>query len=207
MLQRRKSKQSQRNLISFGCQNSLNLIATYVLWFAGAYLSFQDDESGLYMLLMLPGLMAPFLISLAMIFTSKNPSLKKDFINRLTNLRQIQPKILPAFFLTMPLSVLASILLSLPFGGSFSQFQPAEGFSFTSGFIPVLLLLLLAAGFEELGWRRYAFYSLQSRYTYLWHPLFSVYSGHSGTFHFIFVNNSYQYEIFHENIWYGVNFL
>ena len=158
------------------------------------------------MLFMLPGLMAPFLISLVMIFMSKNSDLKKDFVNRLINLRLIQPKVLPAFFLIMPLSVLVSIFLSLPFGGSTSQFQFAEGFSFSSGFVPVLFLLLLAAGFEELGWRGYAFDSLQSRQTYLTASI--IFSILWSLWHFplIFVNNSYQYEIFHENIWFGVNF-
>lgn len=181
-------------------------IVTYVLWVAGAYVSFQDDKSGLYMLFMLPGLMAPFLISVVMIATSKNSYLKKDFLNRLINPRLIQLKMLPAFLLIMPLSMLTSIVLSLPFGGSISQLQFAEEFSFSSGFIPVLLLLLLAACFEELGWRGYAFDSLQSRYNLftasimfsilwsLWHlPL-------------IFVNNSYQFVVFQENIWFGVNF-
>lgn len=181
-------------------------IVTYVLWFIGAYVSFQDDKNGLYMLLMLPGLMAPFLISLFMIFRSNNPDLKKDYINRLTNLKLIQPKNLPLFFLIMPLSVLVSILISLPFGGSMSQFQFAEGFSFSSGFVPVLLLLLLAASFEELGWRGYAFDSLQSRNSnfkasIIFGVLWSLWH-----FPLIFVNNSYQYEIFHENIWFGVNF-
>lgn len=181
-------------------------ITTYALWFAGAYLSFQDDKSGLYMLLMLPGLMAPFLISVFMIFTSKNSDLKKDFVNRLVNLRLIQPKMLPIFVLIMPFSVLASILISLPFGGSISQFQFAEGFSFSTGFVPVLLLLLMAASFEELGWRGYAFDSLQSRYTYFTASI--IFSILWSLWHFplIFVNNSYQYEIFHENIWFGVNF-
>ena len=158
------------------------------------------------MLLMLPGLMAPFLISVVMIFTSKNSDLKKDYVNRLINLRLIQPKVLPAFFLIMPLSVLVSIFLSLPFGGSVSQFQFADGFSFSSGFVPVLLLLLLAAGFEELGWRGYAFESLQSRYTYFKASI--IFSVLWSLWHFplIFVNNSYQYEIFHQNIWFGVNF-
>lgn len=181
-------------------------IVTYALWFAGAYVSFQNDESGLYMLLMLPGLMAPFLISLIMIFRSKNADLKKDFVNRLVNLRLINPKMLPAFILIMPLSVLVSIFLSLLFDGSMSQFQFAEGFSFSAGFVPVLLLLLLAAGFEELGWRGYAFDSLQSRHTYFTASL--IFSVLWSLWHFplIFVNNSYQYEIFHESIWYSVNF-
>lgn len=181
-------------------------IVTYILWFAGAYVSFQDEKESLYMLLMLPGLMTPFLISLIMIFSSKNSNLKKDFINRLTNLRLINPNMLPVFFLLMPLSVILSIFLSLPFGGSVSQFQPAEGFSFSSGFVPVLILLLLAACFEELGWRGYAFDSLQNRHTYFMASI--IFSILWSLWHFplIFVNNSYQYEIFHENIWYGVNF-
>ena len=184
---------------------SMTFLVTYALWFAGAYVSFQD-ESGLYMLLMLPGLMAPFLISLVMILTSKNSDLKKDFVNRLINLRLIQPKMLLVIFLIMPLAVLASIFLSLPFGGSISQFQFAEGFSFSTGLVPVLLILVLAAGFEELGWRGYAFDSLQSRYTFFTASI--IFSILWSLWHFplIFLNNSYQYEIFHENIWFGVNF-
>lgn len=181
-------------------------IATYVLWLMGAYLSFHDEQSGLYMIFMLLGLMAPSIISVMMIVKSRNSCLKKDFLNRLINPRLIRLKMLPAFILIMPLSVLVSIALSLPFGGSISQFQLADGFSFSSGFVPVLLLLLLAASFEEFGWRGYAFDSLHDRYNLftasimfsilwsLWHlPL-------------VFVNNSYQYMIFHENIWFGVNF-
>lgn len=185
---------------------SMTFLATFALWFAGAYVSFQDDKSGLYMLLMLPGLMVPFLISLVMILTSKNSDLKKDFVNRLINLRLIQPKMLPVIVLIMPLSVLASILFSLPFGGSISQFQFAEGFSFSTGLVPVLLILVLAAGFEELGWRGYAFDSLQSRYNFFMASI--IFSILWSLWHFplIFVNNSYQYEIFHENIWFGVNF-
>ncbi len=185
---------------------SVTFLITFALWFAGAYVSLQEDQSGLYTLLMLPGLMAPFLISLVMIFTSKNPKLKKDFINRLINPRLIQPKMLPVFFLLMPFSVLASIALSLPFGGSASQFQFAEGFSFSAGSIPVLVLLLLAASFEELGWRGYAFDSLQSRFTLFKAAI--VFSMLWSLWHFplIFVKDSYQYEIFHQNIWFAVNF-
>ncbi len=180
-------------------------LATFVLWFAGAYVSFQDS-SGTHMLLMLPGLMAPFLISLVFIVRSRHPELMRDFVNRLVNPRLIKPRTLPVLFLIMPLAVLVSILLSLLVGESTSQFQLAEGFSFSTGFVPVLLLLLMAAAFEELGWRGYAFDSLQSRFTLftasivfgllwsLWHlPL-------------AFVNHSYQYEIIQESLWFGLNF-
>ncbi len=179
---------------------------TFAFWFGGAYLSFQDEYRHLYMVLMLPGLMTPFLVAIGMTLTSKDPVLYKDFIKRLTSLRLIRIKYLPAFLLVMPLSVLASILISLPFGGTLEQFQPAEGFSFSFGFVPVLLLLLLAATFEELGWRGYAFDSLQSRFSYFTASF--IFSVLWSTWHFplIFVNRSYQYEIFQENIWFGVNF-
>jgi len=181
-------------------------ISTYALWFAGAWASFQDDSSGLYMLFMLPGLMAPFLISLFMILTSGDAYLKKDFVNRLINPALIRMKMLPVFFLLMPVAVLASIALSLPFGGSASQFQMAEGFSFSTGFVPVLLLLLMAAAFEELGWRGYAFDSLQSRYNLFTASI--IFSILWSLWHFplVFVKNSYQYEIIQQNVWFAVNF-
>lgn len=181
-------------------------IATYALWFAGAYLSFQDEKNGLYMLFMFFGLLVPFLLSFFMIFTSKNSGLKRDFINRLINLRLIKPKMFPVFFLVMPLTVLISIFISLPFGGSVSQFQLADGFSFSTGSVPTLVFLMLAACFEELGWRGYAFDSLQSRHTYFMASI--IFSILWSLWHFplIFVNHFYQYEIYHENIWYAVNF-
>lgn len=184
----------------------ITFLATFSLWFAGAYFSFQDENKGLYMILMLPGLMAPFLISLVMILISKNADIKNDFLNRLINPCLIQLKMLPMFVLLMPLSVLLSIVLSLPFGGSLSQVQFAEGFSFSTGFVPVLLLLLLAASFEELGWRGYAFDSLQSRYTYFTASLLFSILWSLWHFPLLFVNDSYQYEIFHENVWFAVNF-
>jgi membrane protease YdiL (CAAX protease family) len=154
---------------------------------------------------MLLGLLVPFMISLFMIFTSKNVALKSDFINRLVNLRLIQPKVLPVFVFLMPVSVLIAIAISLLCGGSVSQLQFAKGFSF-SGFIPVLLLLMLAALFEELGWRGYAFDSLQSKYTYFKASI--IFSVLWSLWHFplIFVNNSYQYEVVHQNVWFGLNF-
>jgi membrane protease YdiL (CAAX protease family) len=185
---------------------SITFAATFILWFIGAYMSFQEDSNGLHMVFLLAGLVAPFLISLAMIFGSGRPDLKRDFIDRLINPRRIRPASLPSFIFIMPLSVAASILISLQFGGSVSQFQLAEGFSFSSGFVPVLLLLVLAATFEELGWRGYAFDSLQSRYSFFMASL--IFSVLWSLWHFplVFVKDSYQYEIFNENILFGLNF-
>ena len=184
----------------------ITFIISYAFWFAGAYLSFLDNNNDRHMLLMLIGLMTPLIITVVMLFRSKNADLKKDFINRLINLKLIQLNYLPVFFLLMPFAVLVSIAVSLPFGASISQFQLAEGFSFSSGFIPVLLLLFLAATFEELGWRGYAFDSLQSRFSYFKASL--IFSVLWSLWHLplLFVKDSYQYEILHQNVWFAVNF-
>ncbi len=189
-----------------GFYYAVTFMITYAFWFAGAYVSFQNKISDYYMLLMLPGLMTPFIVSIILILRSGNADLKKDYINRLTNIRLIRPKILPAFFLIMPLAVVISALISLFFGGSMSQFQLAEGFSFSTGFVPVLLLLLLAATFEELGWRGYAFDSLQSKHTYFTASLLFGILWSLWHFPLVFVNNSYQYEIFQQSFLYGLNF-
>lgn len=179
---------------------------TYTFWFVGAYLSHQDNNSGNYMVFMLFGLMAPFLLAALMVMASPNSAKKEDFLNRLFNLRLIQPKMILFILFLMPLSVLASIVISLPFGGSVAQFQPAEGFSFSAGVIPVLFLLILTACFEELGWRGYAFDSLQSRYSVLKASVLFGLLWSLWHFPLIFVHNSYQYEIYHQSIWFAVNF-
>lgn len=159
-----------------------------------------------YIFLLPAGLMTPFVVVLIMIFGSKDAALKKDFINRLVNPRLSEPKILAFFFLVMPLVVLVSIALSLPFGGSVKQFQFAEEFSFSTGCVPVLRLLLLAAAFGELGWRGYTFDSLERRCTYFTASIMFSVLWSLWRLPLSFVQNSYQSEIFLKNIWYGLNF-
>lgn len=179
-------------------------IATYALWLVGAWASF--NAPALYMPLMLVGLLAPFLVSSMMVFTSGDRALKREQIDRVWNPKRIDPKKLPVFFLVMPAAVLVSIGISVALGGSTAQFALADGFSFSSGAVPVLMLLLLAATLEELGWRGYAFDSLEVRFGFarasvvfgvlwsLWHlPL-------------ILVKDSYQYVILQESAWYALNF-
>ncbi len=184
----------------------ITFAATFALLFAGAYVSHRDDLSELTMAFIVPGMCAPFLISLVMVLTSKNRPLIKDFLNRLWNPKLVNPKMLPVILLLMPFTVLLSIVISLPFGGSVDQFQFANGFSFSAGAFPVLLLLFMAATFEELGWRGYAFDSLQSRYSFLTAAI--VFSVLWSLWHLpmLWVKDSYQYEILHQNVWFAVNF-
>ncbi|MBN1541929.1 CPBP family intramembrane metalloprotease [candidate division KSB1 bacterium] len=195
-----------RMVLKPGLYFAIVFIVTYAFWIAGAFTSFQENADGRHMLFLLPGLLTPFLVSLVMILKSKNPAYKKEVADRIVNPKRIRLSMLPALVFLLPLAVLVSIAISLLFGGSAEQFQFNEKFSFSTGFVPVLLLLFLAAGFEELGWRGYAFDSLQSRFTIftasivfgilwsLWHlPL-------------IWVKETYQYEILHQNAGYALNF-
>jgi len=98
------------------------------------------------------------------------------------------------------------VLISTIFGYSFDQFTIADEFSFSIGGIPTLLVLLLAACFEELGWRGYAVESLNNKFNYfeataifgilwsLWHlPMF-------------FIPESYQAELLQEDFILVINF-
>ncbi|HMQ30222.1 MAG TPA: MmRce1 family CPBP family CAAX prenyl protease [Chloroflexaceae bacterium] len=197
---------SARHIYKPGLYFGLTFLITFAFWLPGAFLSHQETQSPLYILLGLAGMVTPFLLSLVLIFASNDPAMKKDAVNRLINPRLIQLRMLPAFLLIMPLTVAASILLSLPFGGSLTQFQLAEGFSFSAGAVPALLVLVLAACFEELGWRGYGFESLQSRSTYLTASLIFGLLWSLWHLPLVFVKGMYQYEIWQQNVWYGVNF-
>ncbi len=180
-------------------------LSTFVLWTTGAF--FRNRETGsFFMIFLITGLMAPFIVSLIMTFSSKDRRMKKVFINRLFNLKLINVKMLPLFFLIMPVSVLISISISLLFGGSPDQFRPADGFSFSTGAVPVLTILLLAALFEELGWRGYAFDSLESRFSTFKASLYFSILWSFWHFPLAFVKDSYQYEIFQDSFIYGINF-
>ena len=58
-------------------------LITWLSWFLAAYLSYQQNGESIYMILMAPGLAAPFGTALWMILSSKDEGLKKDFLNKL----------------------------------------------------------------------------------------------------------------------------
>ena len=181
-------------------------LITFVLLLIGAYVS-RVNTTGLFLAFIVPATMTPFLVSLVMMLRSKDPSLKRDFCRRIVNLRLIAPKMLPIMLLLGPLLVVVSILLSLPFGGSIEQFRVSDGFSSAGVMIPGLVMLFVIASFEELGWRGYAFNSLQShpksffKAALLFGVLWSLWH-----LPLVLVKDTYQYQITKENIWFALNF-
>jgi membrane protease YdiL (CAAX protease family) len=179
---------------------------TWISWFLSAFFSYRENGETIYILFMIPGLAAPFAVALWMILRSKSAAMKKEFIARLIDLKRIKPVSIIPMIVLMPVVVALSALISMQFGQPAGQLQLAEGFSFSVGFIPVLLVLILAASFEELGWRSYAMDSLNEKHNYFTATL--IFAGLWAGWHIplFFINHYYQNEIVRMNILFGVNF-
>ena len=185
----------------------LTFALTWICWCGAAYLSHQTGTELTAGALMGLGLLGPLAACLALVFSSKNPQLKKDFLNKLLNPTLIKPVYLPLVFLFLPLVMVLAIILSTPFGQSLDQLRLTSDISIMDG-RPLMSLLIpfLAPALEELGWSGYGIDSLRSRFNLfktsavfglawsLWHlPLF-------------FINGYYHYNILNENIIYALNF-
>ena len=179
---------------------------SWISWFLAAAVSYREGTKLIYMLHMIPGLIAPAATALWMILKSNSSELKKIITERLFNLRLIKPISILPLLTIIPGAVLVSALISLIFGESASQFQFAEGFPFSASYIPMFFIIILAAIFEELGWRGYGLDSINEKHNFfvtvlifsvlwsLWHlPL-------------IFINGYYHNEIMKMNVFYGINF-
>ncbi|MBL7479695.1 CPBP family intramembrane glutamic endopeptidase [Legionella bononiensis] len=181
----------------------LVFILTWIFWFSSNYIQAQNGKELFFFL----GLLSPCITALLFIFLSQSKALKRQFLNKLLNLRLIKLGTLIYLFMIPPLSLIISILISLLFSYSIDQFNLAQSFSFHMAGTPTLLILFLAACFEELGWRGYGMDSLSAKFNYfnstaifsvlwaLWHlPLF-------------FINHSYHYNILHLNPLFAINFI
>ncbi|MBN0989566.1 type II CAAX endopeptidase family protein [Amphritea pacifica] len=182
------------------------ILTTTLFWSLGGYMSFKPEWAKFYMLPMLLGLMMPACLAIGFVWRQPKRAMKQDFIRRAVSVRLIRPWPFIGSLALMPLSVVIAISLSLLFGGSREQFAVSEAFSFNSGFVPVLVLLFLAALFEELGWRGYGFESIEQgsgfcRASLIFGVLWSLWH-----LPLLWVNHSYQYEIYQQSRWFAVNF-
>jgi uncharacterized protein len=185
----------------------ITYLITWGSWFLAAFYSYQPGGDSIFVIFMLPGLVAPFGVALGMILTSGSSALKKQFVDRLVNLRLIRPSSILPLILIMPAVVVVSILLSTFLGQSIDQLRLAEEFSFTAGYVPVLIVLILAASFEELGWRSYAMDSLRSKFNYFWATMVFAFLWAFWHFPLFFINNYYQNELVKTNILFAVTFM
>ena len=180
-------------------------LGTWIFWFLASVTSRIDNGGSFSFALMALGLFMPPAVAVFMVLTSKSDALKQDFRKKLVEVFRIKPSVLVAAILLFALVIVISILLSTLFGQSLEQFALAE-FSFSIGGMSTLLLFVVVAFLEELGWRGYITDALASTMTWwkatlifglfwsLWHlPLF-------------FIPGTYQYGILQISPIYMVNF-
>lgn len=143
---------------------------------------------------MLFGLLSPAAIAVITVFTSKSQKLKDDFKRKILAFYKLKPlNLLIAVMVHMAI-VVVSILASVIWGQSLSQFAFTDDFSFTgAGISSAMLTILLASVIEEIGWRGYGEDSVAQYMSWfkesiifgcvwaLWHlPLFWI----PGTYHY-----------------------
>jgi len=181
--------------------------ATWAFWITAAVLGRISGLEYASTALMLLGLLVPATVALVMVLTSKNAALKQDLKAKLVSGSRIRVSVVLISIAVFIIVIAVSIVASTLFGQSWSQFSLVEGFSFSIGGVPTLLVLVLTAFLEELGWRGYGQDALASTMTWfraacifailwsVWHlPLF-------------FIPDTYQQGLLQESPWFMVNFL
>ena len=174
---------------------------TWAFWIPAAL-----APENLRMTFMLLGLLVPPVTAIITILTSGNKALKTDFRQKMFGAFRLKPPVVIGAVGVFLGIIAVSILLSTFAGQSLKQFSFVEDFSFSIGGTPTLLVLVLAALLEELGWRGYAEDAIASYCSWwkesvifglvwaLWHlPLF-------------FIQDTYHYNILQQNPLYMANF-
>jgi uncharacterized protein len=135
-------------------------VVTWIIWFLGVYVGSQPGYESYAGLFSFIGLVGPIGTALFLVLTSRCAALRKDFKDRIFNLRRVRP-VYALVAVLVPFTVICfSIVLSLWFGQSSDQFR----FSGGANLFPLIILaLLLAPICEETGWHGYGVDSLRAK--------------------------------------------
>lgn len=177
----------------------LVFLMSWSCWFLSAYMSYQIDHLVITLLFAFAGLLGPMVAAIMMIFLD-GYSLFNDYKRRLTNLNNISWFAMLLVTSIIFITLFIAILISLLFGFSSDQFTLSH-FLFS-----MLPFALMAATFEELGWRSYGVDSLlANRGLFMASCYFALLWGvwHVPLF---FINQTYQHELYELGPIYIVNF-
>lgn len=186
----------------------LTLLITWITLFIAVYFSYNEELISYKNIFILIALFTPFIIAMFMVFCSKNENLKKDFKERLINLELIKTKYWLFILLIMPITLLIATSISLLFGQPTNQFFLSSEITLFGGeTLIILIILLLAPTFEELGWRGYGVDSLKKGNTIFRTTLFFAILWITWHIPLYFINGYYQNELLHISYVYAANFI
>lgn len=180
---------------------------TWAFWIAAAILSRKENGSGVSMILMLFGLMAPAVTAIVTVRTSGSRALKLDLRRKLVGFYRIKPLSILAAIIGFALIVALSILLSTLFGQSLDQFAFTEDFSFSIGGTSALLTILLAAVIEEVGWRGYGEDSVAFYFSWFTESIIFGFVWASWHLPLFWIEGTYHYGLRELGVGYMLNFL
>ena len=166
----------------------LAYLFTWVFWIPAV---FVPENTGA--ILMVIGLFSPAVVSTIFVLVSGSAVLKKDLRNKIVGFYKV--KWLNVFFAVLVFAVIVacSILLSLAFGQSLSQFSFTDDFSFTGvGIGNALVTITLASIIEEVGWKGYCEDSIGNYMNWFWESMIFGVLWSFWHFPLIFIKGTYQ---------------
>ena len=141
---------------------------TWLFWIPIALTRQDYQESPLLLALMFLGVFGPGIAGIILTYREHGREGGRDFWRRVFDFRRIKLWWYVLILLLFPALHLAAIAINSWLGGSPPQFAfVKEAVSMPAGILLVVMLYLLQAGLEELGWRGYMLDRLQL----LWSPL------------------------------------
>ena len=166
----------------------LAYIFTWIFWIPAIFL--PENISPLLMLL---GLMAPAIVSTVFIMASGSDTLKQDFKNKIFGFYKVKWLNVLGAVIVFAIVIVCSIILSLPFGQSLSQFSFTESFSFTGvGIAGAFITITIASIIEEVGWKGYCEDSIGNYMNWFWESMIFGVLWSFWHFPLIFIQGTYQ---------------
>jgi membrane protease YdiL (CAAX protease family) len=183
-------------------------LAIAITWINGFMLVAQSHQGGNRSIInLLLGYLGPFIAALIMMYVFAGKTLRADFTKRIYDLRRIDIKYLPFVLFFLPLAMVVSILISIPFGQPAEQLRFAEEFKVFSGEVVLsMIILFLVPILEELGWRGYGVDSLASKFDLFRTSM--IFGALWGVWHLpiFFIKGSYQSALWGQNPLFALNF-
>ncbi len=141
---------------------------TWIFWIPVALTQQDYQESSLLLAIVFLGVFGPGIAGIFMTYREQGKQGGRDFWHRVFDFRRISLKWYALIFLLFPALHLIAIAINHWLGGSPPEFAfIKEAISMPAGILIVVILYLLQAGLEELGWRGYMLDRLQA----IWKPL------------------------------------